>query len=66
MTSSTRLDIVKLVTYNDIDLEDTPIGIQLEDYNSSTERLLTLVNGPSRVMPYLNTMLNSVTYEINH
>ena len=47
-------------------MEDIPIGVQIEDYNSSTERILTMTDAPPRVLPYLNTMLNSVTYEVNH
>ena len=66
MTQLTRSDKVRYITFNDIKLENILIGVHLEEYNSSTERILTMTDAPSRILPYINTMVNSVTYEVNH
>lgn len=36
LSTTSRLDQIKYITFNDIELEKYPIGIQIEDYNTET------------------------------
>ena len=50
---------------NDIELEGVPLGISIEGFNQDDVRVLTLGVEPSRILPYINQIQNSITYEVS-
>lgn len=67
LVSNTRIDTVKLITFQDINLMKSPLGISFQGgSNVETERILRLENSLSRILPYTNNIVNAITYEVNH
>lgn len=67
LSPNTRVDKVKRITFEDIQLMKSPLGISFQGgTNIETERILRLEESQSRILPYKNKMVNAITYEVNH